>query len=160
MRKADRRGAAGRVAIALRGKHPTIECENLIQVIFIAGPAVPIIFPQRKSLFTKYFLNTIPRRIETGENLQTVSSVAALFPSELMFYVNYAGEVKVLKSDYLCAYFCYCAVKIFSQRSERAPLSMYGWCGNAVRSNLQAQKTEKCKFLLRAVTGRLVDTMK
>lgn len=80
MRKAD---VGGRAAIALRGKQPTIECENLIQVIFIAGPTVPIIFPQRKSLFTKYFLNTIPWRIELG-NPQTISLVAVLFS---MFHV-------------------------------------------------------------------------
>lgn len=36
-----------RAAIALRGKQPAIECENLIQVIFVAPAKESIIFPQR-----------------------------------------------------------------------------------------------------------------
>lgn len=55
---ADRRwgeGLVARVGISLRGKQPTIECENLIQVIFIAGVKESIIFPQRMLLFNKYF---------------------------------------------------------------------------------------------------------
>lgn len=45
-----------RAAIALRGKQPPIECENLIQVIFIAAAKESVISPQRKLSLNKYFL--------------------------------------------------------------------------------------------------------
>lgn len=43
----------GWAAIALRGKQPPIECENLIQVIFIVRAKESVIFPQRCLLFKK-----------------------------------------------------------------------------------------------------------
>lgn len=50
-------GVMRRATIALRGKQATIECENLIQVIFIAGVKESIILPQRRLLLSKHFLN-------------------------------------------------------------------------------------------------------
>lgn len=49
-------GGGGRAAAAARdrsqGQTATIECENLIQVIFIAGVTESIIFPQRRLLLS------------------------------------------------------------------------------------------------------------
>lgn len=45
-------GAAAAARDRSQGQTATIECENLIQVIFIAGVTESIIFPQRRLLLS------------------------------------------------------------------------------------------------------------